>query len=206
MMQQVNLYQPILRRQKTVFSGVTMLQLLGLVSLIMLALFSFNRWQLGELRDERARLQAQEQELAAHVMDVSRNLQARPESRELRRQLETAQREAMLKQRLVDLMDTAPTTTHTGFSEAFAALARQRVEGLWLTAVELDRDSATRNVTLRGLASRAELVPQLVQQLGQEPVFNGLRFRQMRVYRPEPDDGNALAFILSTRLPEEKDR
>lgn len=203
MTQQVNLYQPILRREKKVFSAVTMVQTLGVIAVVMLAMFAFSRWQLSSLQAEHARLQMQEQNLAAQVTEISRNTQARPESRELRRQLELAQREEQLKQRLSALMKSSPGGAAHGFSDAFAGLARQRMNGLWLTGIEIHKEGATRDVVLRGFAAQAALVPQLVQQLGQEPAFQGLRFRQMRVFQPEDKNSEALAFELSTR-PEEK--
>lgn len=206
MTQQVNLYQPILRREKKVFSAVTMLQTLGAIAVVMLAMFAFSRWQLSTLQAEQAHLQAQEQKLAAQVTELSRTTQARPESRELRRRLELARREEQLKQRLSVLMESSPRGGAHGFSDAFAGLARKRMTGLWLAGIEIHKDGATRDVVLRGFTEQAELVPQLVQQLGQEPAFQGLRFRQLRVYQPESDSGNALAFELSTRPQEEKSK
>lgn len=206
MTQQVNLYQPILRREKKVFSALTMLQVLGVMAVVMLALFAFSRWQLSALQAERARLQAQEQDLAAQVMEISRKTQARPESRELRRQLELAQREQQLKQRLAELMRNSPGRAARGFSDAFAGLARQRLAGLWLTGIEIHKEGTVHDVVLRGYAAQAALVPQLVQQLGQEPAFQGLRFRQLRVYQPENDNDTVLAFELSTRPQEEKSK
>ena len=206
MTQQVNLYQPILRREKKVFSAVTMLQTLGAIALVMVAMFAFSRWQLSELQAERASLQAQEQKLAAQVTEISRTTQARPESRELRRQLDLARREEQLKQRLSVLMQRSPGGAARGFSDAFAGLARQRLDGLWLTGIEIHKEGATRDVVLRGYTAQAALVPQLVQQLGREQAFQGLRFRQMRVYQPENDNNNSLAFELSTRPEEEKSK
>ena len=204
MTQQINLYQPILRREKKVFSAVTMLQVLAAIAIVMILLFGAARWQLQKQLSERARLEAQEQELAARVAEVTRDMKTRPESRELRRQLEASKREAMLKQRLIDLMQDGSGDNATGgFSEAFAGLARQRITGLWLTGVELHREGDTRQVTLRGLTARADLVPQLVQQLGQEPAFQGLRFRHMRVFRPEDEKRDSLAFVLSTVTPQD---
>ncbi|MBW3566724.1 MAG: hypothetical protein KY410_01985 [Proteobacteria bacterium] len=204
MTQQVNLYQPILRREKKVFSAVAMLQFLGVITLVMLALFAFNRWQLGELQAEHQRLQEQERALAARVTEISRERTAQPESRELRRQLEAAQREELLKRKLVDLMARGTGGSTVAFSEAFAGLARQRVTGLWLTGIALEADDMARDVTLSGMTTQAEFVPRLVQQLGSEPAFQGVRFRHMRVYRPENGSGNALAFVLSTRPAEEE--
>lgn len=212
MTQQVNLYQPILRREKKVFSAVTMLQTLAAIGVMMLALFAISRWQLERLEDQRENLLAQERELAVRFTEFSRTLKERPESRELRRRVELARRELDLKHRLLALMQersTGDDRSPAGFAAAFEGLARQHVDGLWLTGIELEKHENDRDVTLRGLTSRAELVPQLVQQLGAEPAFQGLRFEHLRVYQPDETGKSspredALAFELTTRaMPEE---
>lgn len=211
MTQQVNLYQPILRREKKIFSAVTMLQTLAVIGAVMLALFAISRWQLERLEEQRENLLAQERELATRFTEFSRTLQERPESRELRRRVELAQRELDLKQRLLGLMQERSgdgESNHGGFAAAFAGLARQRVQGLWLTGIELEKAEDRRDVTLRGLTARAELVPQLVQRLGEEPAFRGLRFEHLRVFQPAEAEAagsdGALAFELTTRAaPEE---
>src|SRR5690606_30656186 len=177
-------------------------QLLAGLALIMLALYAFSFWQLGRLDEEYASLQAQERGLVARVTELSQTNRARPESRELRAAVESARRERDMKLRLLELMQDRPQGTAMGFSAAFAGLARQRVDGLWLTGVEISRDGATQELTLHGMTARADLVPQLVQRLGVEPAFQGLRFRHLRVFRPDGDDSDALAFELSTRPSE----
>lgn len=205
MTQQINLYQPILRREKKVFSALTMLQLLFAFAVLMLVLFGFTRWQLGELEAEKARLARQEADLTGRVTQLS-TLRARPESRELQRALEEAQRELALKERLVELMARRGAPAEAGFAEALAGLARQRVGGLWLTGIELHNTDGARNVTLRGMTSRAELVPEFVQQLGEERAFQGLRFRRMRVHQPDEGTSGVLAFELTTEAVPEKEQ
>ena len=206
MSQQVNLYQPILRREKKVFSATTMLQTLALIAALMLLMYAFSHWQLQQLEQENAQLQAQQRDLTAQVTALSRDLQARPESRELRTEADALLRELDLKRDLFDLMRNRATARTDGFSESFAGLARQHVDGLWLTGVEL-RNSEVRHVALRGMTSRAELVPQLVKQLGAEPAFQGLRFRHLRVFQPEGrDSGDVLEFELTTEPHNEEAR
>lgn len=204
MMQQVNLYQPILRREKKVFSTATMLQVLGAIALLMVALYAYNAWQLAQLQDHLDALQSQEKALVQRVATVTRGLSPRPESRELRRRVEVARRERELKQQLVRLLDRRGTgpLANRGFAEAVAALARQPVDGLWLTHLDMYQGGATRELTLRGRSARAELVPQLVQRLANETVFSGVRFQHLQVTTPPPGSG-ALEFELSTTLPEE---
>lgn len=206
MSQQVNLYQPILRREKKVFSATTMLQTLALIAALMLLMYAFSHWQLQQLEQENAQLQAQQRDLTAQVTTLSRDLQTRPESRELRAEADALLRELDLKRDLFDLMRNRSAARTDGFSESFAGLARQHVDGLWLTGVEL-RNSEARHVALRGMTSRAELVPQLVKQLGAEPAFKGLRFRHLRVFQPEGrNSSDVLEFELTTEPHDEEAR
>jgi Tfp pilus assembly protein PilN len=207
MMQQVNLYQPILRREKKVFSAVTMLQVLVIIIALMAGLYGYNVWQHDRLEQQLAALKEQERELVTRVATATRNLQARPESRELRQRVERARAERELKTRLIGVLDRrgeGPLASR-GFAEAFAGLARQPVNGLWLTHIEMNQAGAARELVLHGRTARAELVPQLVQRLGNETVFSGVRFQHMQVTTP-PDGGNTLVFELSTRVPEERRR
>ncbi len=198
MMQQVNLYQPILRREKKVFSAITMLWMLLVVAALMLLVHAFSRWQLAALEHENVRLHVQQRELAAQVATLSRNLGVRAESRERRREAEAVQHELRLKRELLARMHDRATSPAAGFSESFAALARQQVHGLWLTNVELHNDDSGRHVALRGMTLHAQFVPQLVRQLGEEAAFRGLRFRQLRVFQPANAEREVLAFELST--------
>lgn len=206
MTQQINLYQPILRREKKVFSAVTMLQVLGVIAALMAILYGFSAWQLGQLDAELAALRGQEQALVARVTTATRGLHTVPESRELRQRVELARSERDLKRQLLDLLESRQNGTATGggFAAAFTGLARQDIDGLWLTRIVVDQDAAARDLALHGRAERAELVPELVQRLGGEPAFAGIRFEHMRVFLPE--DGGALAFELSTRVPVEARR
>ncbi|HEX7029425.1 MAG TPA: hypothetical protein VF254_02425 [Gammaproteobacteria bacterium] len=203
MMQQVNLYQPILRKQKKVFSAVAMAQALGVIALLMLALYGFSYWQVQQLENEHRDLQARQKELAARIAGLSDSLQSQPASRELTRRAEAAEREANLKQRLAQLLTDRPMADGGGFSAAFAGLARQRVAGLWLTGIEIHNAENDRKVALHGFTARAELVPRLVQQLGEEPAFEGLQFRHMHVFQPEESARDVLAFELTTEPPRE---
>lgn len=205
MMQQVNLYQPILRQQKKVFSAVTIAKTLGVVALLMLALYGFSYWQLQQLENEHRELQARQGELAKRVASLSGSVQAQPASRELRWRAEAAEREADLKQQLAGLLTDRPVAEGDGFSAAFSGLARQRVAGLWLTGIEIHNagNGNGRRVTLQGFTARAELVPRLVQLLGEEAAFAGLQFRRMHVFQPEDSQRDVLAFELTTEPPEQ---
>lgn len=71
-----------------------------------------------------------------------------------------------------------------GFAGTLRVLAQARTDGVWLTAIKLDRSSGS--VTLEGRALQADRVPALIDALGQQPTLAGTRFSAMEM---KPDDG-----------------
>ena len=89
----------------------------------------------------------------------------------------------------------AAAGTGAAFSTILTGLARQDVDGLWLTRIELDEAGA--HVALEGRALEAEEIPRFLRRLGREPAFEDRRFRQLELLRS--DDGAAgLALRLAT--------
>jgi len=61
--QQVNLYQPIFRKEEKKFSTVAMLQAMGLVVVGVAAIYAYTWWHVGALKSELKR--AEQQHVAA---------------------------------------------------------------------------------------------------------------------------------------------
>src|SRR5690606_5140989 len=146
-------------------------------------------------------LRAQEQQLATRVGEVARGIGARPESRELRRRVEDMRRERDGKKQLAAALANGGTESARGFAEALAGLARHPLRGLWLTDLAFRHEQGAVALSVRGRAERGELVPRWVQALGEEASFQGVRCRYMDLTTPE--EGDALAFHLATRVAEE---
>ncbi|MDX1444480.1 MAG: hypothetical protein R3270_12010 [Gammaproteobacteria bacterium] len=202
MTQQVNLYQPILRQQKRVFSSETILLIVAGVGTVMLLLWAFNSWQLGVQRDRLVEVQAREAETAAKVAELTQQISRQEVSVELRQRVERLRAERELKDRLFQTLfaeDNEEGRFSGGFVPPLEALGRQRIGGLWLTRIAFT--SSGRNVDLTGRTERAELVPQLVAELGEEEALSSLVFQKILVLQ----DGSRLSFELSTRPPESED-
>lgn len=182
MMQQINLYQPMFRRQKKVFSAATLLQIASLIAAGMLLLYGYGLWQNRMLAAQLAALEAQERDSAARLAELTRLYAPRQADAALAAQVEqlTAERDA--KRRLLETVTAREFGNTQGFAAHFVGLARQRIAGLWLTGIALEKGGAA--VTLRGSSSRPELVPRYLQRLGSERAFDGLTFRSMRLSEP----------------------
>ena len=65
--QQVNLYQPIFRRQRQIFSAVTMLQSTAAVVIALMTIYFYGLWQVGLLEDQALQLEGRERAYSAQL-------------------------------------------------------------------------------------------------------------------------------------------
>lgn len=180
MSQQINLYSPLFRKQKKLFTALTMVQALGIVSVALVALYGYARVQVTELagqaKDSDAQLQAgleRVKKIPAVVPVDEKQLDARIV------ELET---KAQATEQLAGA--TTGPRGRQGYAEALRALARQRLEGVWLTSITLAGESG--DLSLVGKALRADLVPQYIDRLTKDPAMQGRQFSTLSIERPTP--------------------
>ena len=204
MTQQVNLYQPILRQQKRIFSSETIALIVAGVTVVMLLLWAYNAWQLEMQRSRLAEVQARETQTAEDVARLTRELKQQSVSTTLREKVESLRAEHALKDRLYRTVflegDDGKGRFANGFAGALESLGRSRVNGLWLTRIVF-ADSG-RQVDFHGRTARAEQVPLFVNTLGEQPLLENLTFRRVRVLQEE----SRLSFDLSTSAPEKEEK
>lgn len=104
-----------------------------------------------------------------------------------------AELEAQLqaRQQVLEALDSGAVGTTSGFSQYMAALSRQTLAGVWLTA--FDFGAGGTQLTLRGRALSPDLVPAYLQRLTQEAPLQGRRFASMVIAQPAlaPDPAEA---------------
>lgn len=182
MSQQINLFNPLFRRQEKYFSATTMLQALSLLLLGSLLLYGYAWYRMSTI-DERA-----EQTAAAHKVVQAKLLelgaQAPPRQPSQLLTDEVARMEAKLEARrhIVRLLGTGALGNSVGFSEFFRALARQTMDGVWITSFHVS--GAESDVAISGRALRPELVPRFLSRLRTETVLAGQSFGAMEMRLP----------------------
>jgi hypothetical protein len=191
--QQVNLFQPIFRRQRQIFSAALLLPSLGVFVLALAAISGFGYVQVRGLESEAVLLEGRERAQSAQLasLDPSSGVSRRAEV-----EAELARLSAALleQQRLVDILEEQPLGTMDGFSEILAALGRRRKSGLWLTRIDIDGGSG--GVELTGKSIAPELIPAFLLGLGEETALSGLRFDAFEVER---DLGDEIEFSVASR-------
>jgi hypothetical protein len=178
--QQVNLYQPVFRRQKRKFSAVTMLQATALVVLVVGAMYGYTWWQVRSLRAEAANTDRQLAAVTRKLEDTSRQFGERLPSKELQSRIRETEARIAEKQGLQQVLRAAEYNTQ-GFSEFFIAFARQHTPGVWLTGFDIV--GAGEQLTLSGRSTQPELVPRYLQRLSAEKRLSGTEFQTFQMSR-----------------------
>ena len=199
-MQQINLYQPILRKQKKVFSARTLL--LGNILILagLLLLYGYTQLQTRSLQHQYAQASAQRDARQLQLLQMQQQYPARQSDPGLPAQLQAARNELRQQQILLQAIRHYDHGDEQRFSAQLRALAQQVPKGLWLTRIQLQAGQ----IKLQGQTLNAQQVPVLVQALSHEAAFAGIRFEQLRIAR-DPDNSQ-IHFQLNTQRDAETDQ
>jgi hypothetical protein len=178
MYQQINLYQPIFRKQRQIFSARTMLQSFGIVAVALLGIYIYGALQLHGLEAEVVQLEGREKALTTQLLRIDPALGANRRA-ELELELRRLNATLLDQQRLIEVLREQPLGDTAGFSVYLAALARQRTPELWLTALAIN--GGTGAIELAGRALEPKLVPEYMQRLGTEAALAGQRFDRFEI-------------------------
>ncbi|HET7306371.1 MAG TPA: PilN domain-containing protein [Gammaproteobacteria bacterium] len=201
--QQINLYQPIFRKPRKVFSVRTMVQAAGIVLLALILLYGWAVWQTHQLHNRLVAMQGQQ----AHDSEVLSRLEAtlakRRPSAALTQALAAAESERDAREALLKALTAPHRANTTGFAPALEGLARTPVDGLWLTGITL-ADGGDQ-IQLTGATTRSTQVPKLVRDLADAPAFAGVEFKRLQIERDTSKSGpGRLDFVLSTTAEKAK--
>jgi hypothetical protein len=171
MSQQINLYNPVFRKQKKYFSATAIAQALGLVAVGMIAFSGYMSYQVRSLvalgAESQRQLDAQQSQLAA----LAKTRGAQGLSAGLAEELARTEAQVKLRRDLLASLRTGALGNVEGFSRYLAAFARQRTEGVWLTGLLVGGDE--NDLVVRGRVLRPELVPSYLKALNHEDVMRG---------------------------------
>ncbi|MDX1625215.1 MAG: hypothetical protein R3323_01765 [Wenzhouxiangellaceae bacterium] len=194
MSQEINLYQPLFRREKVVFSASTMLGLVLGFGALFVAWALLTGQRVERLDDALAQRLAAEQRLSQRMSELQAELDARVPSGELELAVEQAEdrleRLARSRRTLRERVPDQPLS----LVEPLAALGRHHPEGLWLTAIVLADHG--RSLALDGRALEAGRIPVFLDGLREAAALDGLSFRALAI--EAADDGDGVRFRVET--------
>lgn len=199
MTQQINLYQPLFRKPRVLLSAAAIAQMTALALLILLAVYGFGLWRQHQQAVEIARLEARQQRTTQQLAElVALRLPAVPDPG-AERQVQHLAQVYDRKQLLMTVLRDHIHGNTGGFGDYLEGLARQRVDDLWLTEVQIG--AGGQRLSLSGLSLSPEQVPRLLARLREAPAFQGKVFQTLEMAQAG-DGGGALRFTLSNDAAE----
>lgn len=187
--QQINLYQPILGAEKRLFSAVRIALGLAVLVVCLAGLAGFGAWRTAHI--ERGVSELAQQEVARIALAASTGVAIRPTQSlaELDAQAKAVSADIAARERALEILRQGASAPATGFAARLEALARQQLEGLWLTNIVVG--SGDGRLAMRGSTTDPHLVPVYLAKLASEQALAGVRFDRLAIRRAQPEEAPA---------------
>jgi hypothetical protein len=175
---------------------VTMAQAIGLIVLGMALFYGFAFWQdrnlARQIGESGRAYEQQKQQFGKITAELS------PEKREaqLDQDLKGIEAAIALRRALLGELGTGRLAGSAGYSEYLRAFARQTVQGLWLTSIQIAEGGG--QLTMSGRALQADLVPVLIGRLKRESVLRGRPLEGLAITRSTAGKAPARAIVEFT--------
>jgi MSHA biogenesis protein MshI len=192
MRQQVNLLAPMYRKQRALFSARVSIGICLLVGVALTLIYFVTIWRGAVVANEYNRLVATRDTATRRVNELAAQLQGKTADPAVETEVTGLKQERDRKAQALAALALREADSTSGFSPHFIGLARQRLNGLWLTRIELSGGQ----LALQGVVLSEELIPRYLRRLGAEGVFAGTAFEQARLERVA--DSDELRFELRT--------
>ncbi|MFP3873017.1 MAG: hypothetical protein ACLFQT_02330 [Thiohalophilus sp.] len=194
--QQINLYQDVFREQRVPVSArqvsLLLLVLIGVLGLVSAGLY----WQQQGLQGQLVTREQQKAELDARLVAMREQFESRQGDESLQQSVDALNKELASKQRILQALSGQRFGNSDGFVGQLTGLARQRIEGLWLTELVIRRGGT--RLDMQGRSLKPEYVPNYLQKLSAESIFAGTEFENLAIHR-NADHPGQLDFQLQSK-------
>lgn len=181
-MQHLNLYSQLDRDVAPLFSARQQLQLLAVVCVLMIATSIGLSVSKNTSEIELSQLVAEQKAVEAELAVLKAEKKRLEQHSVLDNEIAGLQHEVKFRRRLLASIDPDKTFLKKGFADHLSGLARQHIDGMWFTDIQLQQGG--QQLALMGRTRAPEYVPQFLQKLSSEEIFSGHQFRVLRMNVP----------------------
>jgi hypothetical protein len=182
MSQQINLFHPELRPAQKPLTAVRLgLGLVGLV-VALAAYYAYGELRLLQLQSDLAAANSEFKALQDRALKLG-GAAAQASGRALEESIARAETELRVRDAVLKRLAGTDLGSTKGFAAYLTALARQRVEGAWITGLTVSGDSG--DFTIQGGVTRPEVLLEYIRRLNREEVLKGRQIGDLRMLRKE---------------------
>jgi hypothetical protein len=188
--QQINLYQPILGAEKRLFSARAIAVALCVFAVCLVGLSGYGSRRTSRLEHAVDEIEKQEAVNLSMAAQAGAALRPALSQAELDARAKALSADIDARQLAVDVIRNSALDSKTGFAARLEALARRRLDGIWLGTIVLG--SGDGRLSMRGAATDSVTVPRYLASLADEPALAGTRFDKLTMRRALPEEAPAL--------------
>jgi len=177
--QQINLFNPIFLRQEKYFSAKTMIESLVLILIALGAFYVYASNEVKSFEEVAADAAHQLADTRERFISLGGELSPQRRSKLLEAQLARAESDLRGKQALLASLHGAAAEKAQGYSQYFAAFARQTLPGVWLTGFSVG--DGGEELSVRGRVLHPDLVPTYIRALNKEEVMRGRSVTRLKL-------------------------
>ena len=195
MRQEVNLYTDAFRPSQEWLTLGFMARLILAAVVVVAVVAGWTQYQLVQLQGEQQQLEQEQARAQDAIERLNKELARQQRDPELENQVERLEQRVADRKRLVERAGSVARASSEGFTPYLEGLAKQSREGIWLTRIRVNllRD----RLHLEGRTTQGQKVPNYLQRLREEPVFEGRRFERFGIERS--DESAFLEFDVASR-------
>jgi hypothetical protein len=183
MRQQVNLHQPIFRRQRKAISAVMVATTFGVLAVSLTAFSVYTSRGVAQLESEVAMLTEQQAKRQEQLGEVSETLTREARRSDVEARVKALKATLSERTQALQVLQSGAAGQTSGFATRMEALARRHVNGLWIDRLALSGTRSTMSIS--GGSVDADIVPAYLRSLSGETVLSGTRFDDFVIERPE---------------------
>ena len=189
MAQQINLYNAALRRQRQWLSLANVVLLTGLFAVHLVGIGMVLRTQASARLEAAKSLDGRLTSLRAEVAQLAGQLIGGASGDQAARELADLKQQVAMRREVLDALQhgTGLTAlkekTAIGFADYLRGLARQSVDGLWLTGFSVGQGGG--GMEVRGRMLAVDRLPAYIKRLNGEATFKGRQFVSLNISRSD---------------------
>jgi hypothetical protein len=181
---QINLYSAVFRPKPKRFSAVWVVAAAVLVALASIPYYAWEAQRLKQVQATQAAGETQLKQLRAQLAALGQQPQ-KDKSKALEEQVARAEAQLGSGQEVFNWLQSGQAGNREGYAKPLGALARQHLDGVWLTGIDIS--GASNEFIIKGRALRADLIPGYIKMLRNEEAFRGKSISTLALHEVEID-------------------